>query len=166
MRLFAFGTLMDPELLGLVLDRPVTEFTRTTASLAGWRSVRVANETYPTLTEDSDGVVRGQVLHPVEPVDMDRLIFYEAGEYALAPVTVDTADGPMDATIFASADRMQATDETWSFESWAHSEREVTLALAAEFMKLYGRYTIAEADREWPLIKQEVMARLEREAAA
>jgi hypothetical protein len=166
MRLFAFGTLMDPDLLALVLDRPLSDLTRTPASLPGYRSVRVLNESYPTLSEDPHGVVRGQVLQPMDGTAMDRLIFYEAGEYALSPIMVDTAEGPVDATLFASAERMQATAEPWTFESWALSEKTVTLALAEAFMKLYGTCTIAEADQEWPLIKQEVMARLERKAAA
>ena len=52
-RFFFFGTLMDRDVLELVLDRPVTERDLSPARLNGFARRRIAKDSFPVLIKAS-----------------------------------------------------------------------------------------------------------------
>lgn len=166
MRMFVFGTLQDPDLLAAVIGRPTDEIARVPAYLPGKRAVRVENETYPTLIDDEQGTVHGQILGPMEGADVDRILFFEAEEYDFSPTMVEAPDGPSQVHIFAPAERTIATGEDWSLDAWQHADKDEAVAVAHAFMGLYGICSAEEADEQWREVKEATLARLRRTVLA
>ena len=92
MRLFLYGTLLDPDTLarrsGDAALPPVP------AVLTGWRRVAMRGGRYPTLRRHRVGAVRGIVLAVPARV-LGRLGAYEGPAYRLTRVVVATANGAL-----------------------------------------------------------------------
>jgi hypothetical protein len=88
MRLFLYGTLLDPDLLASVIGRAVP---LTQATLRGWRRVVLRNSHYPTLRRARDEVEG--VLAIVNRPALARLAAYEGQSYRLTPIVAHTAHG-------------------------------------------------------------------------
>jgi gamma-glutamylcyclotransferase (GGCT)/AIG2-like uncharacterized protein YtfP len=91
---FVYGTLLDHDVLARVSGEPALPRHLRPARLEGWRRVYLRGTPYPTLVEATGGVVEGAVLRP-GPTALRRLSAYEGSAYALTPVTVLTARGPL-----------------------------------------------------------------------
>jgi gamma-glutamylcyclotransferase (GGCT)/AIG2-like uncharacterized protein YtfP len=86
MRLFLYGTLLDPALLARFAGRPIPLIP---ATLHGWRRVALPGGRYPTLRR-----MRGMVIGAVATVDgrtLARLTAYEGPAYRLRPLIVSVA---------------------------------------------------------------------------
>ncbi|MGH6887228.1 MAG: gamma-glutamylcyclotransferase family protein, partial [Geminicoccales bacterium] len=81
MSFFFFGTLMDRDVLEIVLGRPVGEDELAPARLRGYRRVRTATRPYPMLKPDPDGVVEGMLLIEASRRDEVRILHFEDQEY-------------------------------------------------------------------------------------
>ena len=92
MRLFLYGTLLDPDLLAAFAGRAVPS---TPATLRGWRRVALRDSRYPTLRR-ARGAVLG-VLVTVDRPSLARLAAYEGPSYRLTPIVVTTVRGHMPA---------------------------------------------------------------------
>ena len=92
MRLFLYGTLLDPITLALRGGQATRPLRPVQAALLGWRRVALRGGRYPTLRRDRRGVVRG-VLVDVQARAMGRLAVYEGPAYRLTRVVVDTPNG-------------------------------------------------------------------------
>jgi gamma-glutamylcyclotransferase (GGCT)/AIG2-like uncharacterized protein YtfP len=88
MRLFLYGTLLDPDLLAAFTGRAVL---LTPATLRGWRRVALPDTRYPTLRR-APGAVEG-VLATVDRPTLARRAAYEGPSYRLTSVVVHTAHG-------------------------------------------------------------------------
>ena len=88
MRLFLYGTLLDPDLLSTFAGRPVSLIP---ATLQGWRRVALPDGRYPTLRRARSTVVGA--LATVDSATLARLAAYEGPAYRLTPVVVRTARG-------------------------------------------------------------------------
>jgi gamma-glutamylcyclotransferase (GGCT)/AIG2-like uncharacterized protein YtfP len=88
MRLFLYGTLLDPDLLTAFTGRAVS---LTPATLRGWRRVALPNSRYPTLRR-ARGVVQGALV-TVDRSALARLAAYEGPSYRLTPVVVHRPHG-------------------------------------------------------------------------
>jgi gamma-glutamylcyclotransferase (GGCT)/AIG2-like uncharacterized protein YtfP len=86
MRLFLYGTLLDPALLARFAGRPIP---MTPAALHGWRRVALPGGRYPTLRR-ARGIVIGAVA-TVDRCTLARLTAYEGPTYRLRPLTVSVA---------------------------------------------------------------------------
>ena len=89
MRLFLYGTLLDPDLLATLAGRAVP---LTPAALRGWRRVTLPGSCYPTLRRNGRGMVKG-MLATLDGPALARLVSYEGPSYRLTPVVVRTARG-------------------------------------------------------------------------
>nr|WP_294519291.1 gamma-glutamylcyclotransferase family protein [uncultured Rhodopila sp.] len=87
-RLFLYGTLLDPHLLASFAGRDVPLLP---ATLPGWRRVVLQGTGYPTVRR-ARGTVRG-ALAVVDRGTLARLKVYEGRRYRLTRVVVDTARG-------------------------------------------------------------------------
>jgi gamma-glutamylcyclotransferase (GGCT)/AIG2-like uncharacterized protein YtfP len=86
MRLFLYGTLLDPDRLAGFAGRPVSLIP---AVLPGWRRVALPDGHYPTLRR-ARGTVAG-ALATVDRRTLVRLTAYEGPAYRLTPVVVRIA---------------------------------------------------------------------------
>nr|WP_294554244.1 gamma-glutamylcyclotransferase family protein [uncultured Rhodopila sp.] len=87
-RLFLYGTLLDPALLRRFAGRAVP---LTAATLHGWRRVSLQGTHYPTVRR-ARGTVSGAVA-TVDRAALTRLSAYEGPRYRLTPIVVRTARG-------------------------------------------------------------------------
>ena len=111
MILFVYGTLLN----GRVLDRMagVKGLHRRLrpARLAGFSRVYLRGTPYPTLVALAGGAVDGALLR-VTGAPLARLKAYEGPSYALHPVRVATARGPVRAVAWL-AQRWRADQRGW-----------------------------------------------------
>jgi len=92
MRVFVYGTLLDPEVLARRAGTPGLGARMVPAMLAGFRRVRMGTTPWPTLRRDPAHIVPGAVIN----VGLDafrRLSAYEGPRYRLSPVAVATPLG-------------------------------------------------------------------------
>jgi gamma-glutamylcyclotransferase (GGCT)/AIG2-like uncharacterized protein YtfP len=94
MRLFLYGTLLDPRTLAARSGDPALAARLLPARLDGWRRVVGKDGRYPTLVRDRAGRVDGAVL-AVPAAALRRLQAYEGPRYQLVRVLAKTADGPV-----------------------------------------------------------------------
>lgn len=147
--LFFFGTLMDRDLLSLVVDRPVAETELTPAHLKGWERVTAADETYPVLVPRAAAVVGGTLFDASE-VDIQRVRFFEDYDYDLQSCMPVLADGtPRSARACFAGSRLKATDKAWTLESWRAAGKEELMFLARHYMACFGRMDVEAAEAVW-----------------
>lgn len=143
MRCFFYGTLMDPDLLAVVIGRAVPAGDREPAALAGYRRVRVRAASFPALVPAVSERVEGLAVGRLSAQELDRARFFEGEEYALESVRI-TLRGPereVPARAFVRTAALQVLDAAWSFADWrASPTRRRDLALTRKWMALYGRY--------------------------
>lgn len=160
MRLFFFGTLMDMDLLALVLGTdPATSLTLRRGRLPGVERRRAAGEDYPVLIDRPDAAVDGLVVDGLSPVQVQRIQFFEGGEYGLEtrPVVSErdgvAVDSP--AAVFIASDLLPASDEPWSLAAWQASRKPHALITAELMMAQFGRISLEEMDDRWDAVKAE-----------
>lgn len=143
MRCFFYGTLMDPDLLAVVIGRAVPEGDREPAALAGYRRVRVRGASFPALVPAPSERIEGVTIGRLSAQEVGRARFFEGEEYALESVRI-TLRGPereVPARAFLRTAALEVLDAAWSFADWrASPTRRRDLALTRKWMALYGRY--------------------------
>jgi hypothetical protein len=161
-RLFFFGSLMDRDLLALVLGRPLDGLMLSSAALHGFERRRAQGETFPVLAPHPGGRVDGLLVQGLGWGDVDRVHYFESADYALHPFRVEHAAGRLEAFVFLPTQALQPEDTAWDFDAWSAAERGLAFALAEELMACYGRLTTAELDALWPEMKQRAQRRFRR----
>jgi Gamma-glutamyl cyclotransferase, AIG2-like len=159
MRLFFFGSLMDLELLALVIGRPVDDLSTEAATLHGFERRRAVGESFPIIVPHPGGRIDGLLVDGLTAVDLDRIQFFEGSDYALHPFTVECAAERVDVQVFLPTARLEAEPSAWDFAAWAETERAMCFALAEELMSHYGGLSIAEIDVLWPEMKTKAQQR-------
>lgn len=111
MRLFLYGTLLDPRMLARMSGERALARRLRPARLAGYARVRLRGTPYPTLVARADAATDGAVLR-VGNAAFWRLSAYEGPEYRLVPVRATTARGPVAARAWL-APRWRAASQPW-----------------------------------------------------
>ena len=136
MPFFFFGTLMDRDVLRIVLGRRVGENELAPARLTGYRRVRTATQPYPMLKPDPDGVVEGMLLMEPSSRDEARILHFEDAEYVERRTTVRSAsDRAVEARVFYALAEMGETDEPWEPDSWVSRHKAAFLPQCREWMR-------------------------------
>jgi len=148
-RYFFFGTLMDRDVLELVLARPVDGDAARPAVLDGYRRVRVSKDSFPMLVEDAGGAVEGIVFETRSAEEDARILFFEDYDYDLATCRPRTADGPVEAMYCGVEPGVEPSDEAWSLDAWAARHKAGFMELSRIYMDCFGRMTPAEAEPIW-----------------
>ena len=125
--LFVYGTLLDPELFRRVTGVTHRAARARPARLSGYRRVHVHDTRYPTLRRAPGRRTEGLLVGPLAEAALARVMVYEDGAYALAPVTVETDSGPVTALAFLTAPALAST-EPWDLERWRRQARAKALA--------------------------------------
>ena len=148
--LFLYGTMLDREILELVLGRSIASSDLISARLAGVRRLKVPDESYPVLVESPDDEIEGAVLPKPGPTDWDRIAFFENVEYEHRPCQVELDDGTRMIAVFYSEGSMVAgASETWTLDWWQTTHKPRLLPIIRDYMALFGDVSLEEADNVW-----------------
>lgn len=149
MRYFFYGSLTDPDVLGVVLGRRPE---LASASLEGWRRLRVAGESYPLIVPAAGERVDGSVAD-MRPADARRLAWYEGDDYLQAGQTVRLATGgTARARLFLPKPELAHANEAWDAAAWARTEKPALLEAARRWMAFEARQP-ANLDAAWRAAK-------------
>lgn len=148
--LFAFGTLRDPEVLEVVLERVASELDCVPARLRGYRVARLPDESYPVLIESRDGSVDGMLLRGLSDKDFDRIAFFESNEYRFERCRVEVMGaGEVNALYCSEGVTQSGPRKPWSLEEWQRAEKPEFMRDLKRYMQLYGYFSAEEADAQW-----------------
>lgn len=157
-RYFFFGTLMDRDVLELVLARPVADDRFEPATLDGYRRVRVWKDSFPMLVADPDASVEG-IVYQTRNADEDaRILFFEDFDYGLLPCRPRTEAGVVDAMFCGIDTSVEPSDEVWTLDAWAQRHKPGFLKLSEIYMNCFGRMTTEEAEPIWEKGRRELVA--------
>lgn len=120
MRFFFFGTLMDEEVLALVVSYLPPPHDRRPAILSGYRRVKARGVSYPVIVEAERSSVEGLLVSGLDRAAAERLAAYEGAAYEAAEVTVSVAGRPHRALVFVPrpGGGLVPLDEDWHYEEW------------------------------------------------
>jgi hypothetical protein len=136
MTYFFFGTLMDPDVLATVLDRPLAVGELSQAWLRGFRRVRAATVSYPVLVPAAGLPVGGVLFHPRSDRDEVRIRHFEDEEYIDRWLIVQLPGGRrLPARVFFSLEALGCTDHPWNLAEWAHEHKAAFLEQCREWMR-------------------------------
>lgn len=153
--LFFFGTLMDFDVVEIVLGRRFTEDEFISGTLRGYARRKALNEGYPVLVPELDGEVDVVVIGNITEVEKARLAFFESNEYEYRPFNIETGSGIVSAEGFASLDHFDASEEHWHLSLWQATEKPQFLVTAKVLMDYFGKLPVEEVDAMWESIKDE-----------
>ncbi|CAA7615457.1 gamma-glutamylcyclotransferase family protein [Magnetospirillum sp. SS-4] len=138
--MFFFGTLMDPDILAIILGRSPQKAECEAAFLRGRRRVHVAGRPYPMLVEHAGGRVEGVLVHGLGDRDRARLAYYEGWEYVTEPVTVRTLSGKTVATeMFTCSSGILPDTHDWRLDVWQRKHKPAAVTAATETMTRFAR---------------------------
>ena len=158
-RYFFFGTLMDRDVLELVLDRQVGPGALAPARLTGYRRVRILRDSFPILVEDPAGAVDGYVFTTASAEEDARILYFEDYDYDLAPCRPVLHDGRIvEATFCGAEDGVLGSDEPWDLARWAARHKAGFMELSRIYMSFHGRLTAVEADALWTRERERLRA--------
>jgi len=163
-RVFFYGSLRDQRLAEIVLGRRLSPEALVPARARDHAVLRHAAEAYPVILPSPGDAAEGVVVGDVGPGDLARLAFFEEAEYALRPIEVETAAGPVTALHYAPTDKPPVSDEPWDFATWQRRDRTAAIAAARELMEHFGRLPVERIDTVWPGIMNRARARALAEA--
>ncbi|MDF1791400.1 MAG: gamma-glutamylcyclotransferase [Thalassobaculaceae bacterium] len=158
-RYFFFGTLLDRDVLELVLARSVADGAFVPAVLDGYRRVRVRKDSFPMLVADPDGSVEGRVFETRSAEEDARILFFEDFDYGLLPCRPSTAGGIVEAMFCGIDTAVEPSDEPWDLEVWAARHKPGFLKLSEIYMNCFGRMTPEEAEPIWEQGRLDLVAR-------
>jgi len=125
MNLFAYGTLMDTEIMAGVSDcRPAQH----TACLSDYRRLSVSGEVYPALVEETAGRVAGVLYTGLPESAWPRLDRFEGEIYQRISITVVDREGwlhPAETYLCKPEFRHLLADSDWSFEKFLESGKRL-----------------------------------------
>jgi len=167
MRMFFFGTLLDMDLLATVLGAdPAEHLSVRSASLPGYDRRRAEGEDYPVLIEDAEARVSGLLVDGLWPVAVERIRFFEGGEYALETVNVHGPEGETRAAVFMATEMLPASEDPWDLTQWQAARKPHAMITAELLMANFGTLTLAEMDARWGEVKAEADRLLAERTAA
>jgi gamma-glutamylcyclotransferase (GGCT)/AIG2-like uncharacterized protein YtfP len=110
---FAYGTLLVPEVMEALLGRTVPSAP---ARLAGFACYRVRGAVFPAALESSGREIRGRLYRGLDPPTLALLDRFEGDLYQRRRLTVELGGGESAAWVYLlAADRSGLlTDEPWS----------------------------------------------------
>ncbi|MXQ07349.1 NUDIX domain-containing protein [Alphaproteobacteria bacterium GH1-50] len=159
--IFLYGTLLDPDLFGVVGGRV----------LAG-RSARLADhavhwardENFPLLGHEAGAVATGLIVE-CDGLLKARLDFYELGfGYTLEPRQVMTDAGREEALVYIPEADRWPKGAAWSLSEWQRTYGPLSRAAAVEYMRLLGETPPEQAAAAFPQIRARAASRLRAQA--
>ncbi|MCZ6863736.1 MAG: gamma-glutamylcyclotransferase [Alphaproteobacteria bacterium] len=152
---FFYGTLLEPEVQRLVLQRDVPSENVVPATLVGYRRYMVLNASYPAVVRQPGAEIDGIVMIGLDALDAARLSIFEGDGYVAAncsvKITEDESgkDRPTQAWVFIASDRMPLTKADWSLKTWRVAHMGQILEIANNRLGVRGDDNVAVQERIW-----------------
>lgn len=166
MDIFFFGSLRDHSLLQVVLERTVDPNDLASAFVTDRATLKVENEDYPYLANQSGARADGVLLRRASVEDVARLEYFEEEEYALQPIVVETPLGQVEAQHFAASEKGARGNEPWNFDTWLAEDQAVAIEAARELIAHRTITPVEKMDDIWPGIKIRALMRARAKAEA
>ena len=135
MAYFFYGTLRDPDVLALVLNRDLTDRDHLAAWLPEHRIVRAAEEPYPVLVPTPGAVAEGTALLSPSRRDECRINWFEEDEYWPSWQTIRIGQAAARARVFLPLEGLRASDAPWDYPRWRSEEKPGFLERCAEWLR-------------------------------
>ena len=129
MRLFFYGTLLDPDVQTLVLGRALGPAELAPANLPHYRRVYIAGRAYPMILPHRGGAVDGAVAAHLSRDDMARIALYEGDDYGLErhmviPLTADQQPSDaISAWLYRGRRHARPSTRPWQLAAWQAKEK-------------------------------------------
>ena len=119
MRFFFYGTLLDRDVMAMVIGRRLPPRAFVPAGLSGYTRRRVKGATYPIVIRDPRGEVPGAVVRGLSARDVGQLAAYEGSGYRIVPLTVKCDGARTTVSVFEPiASKLQPSGELWDLVKW------------------------------------------------
>jgi ADP-ribose pyrophosphatase len=154
--LFFYGTLRHVPLLEIVLGRAAADIKFTPEKLQDHAALAVAEGPFPCVVERAGAVTDGLLVEGLTDTDIARLDFYE-GSFAYDLRDVVLAGGQT-AQVYFPAPGFWTTKAPWDLSEWENDWAALSCFAAREVMDYFGRYTVAQVARMFPMIRTRAAA--------
>lgn len=139
MRLFVYGTLMDPDVRAVVFDDPALVAAGEPARLDGFRRQAILGGLAPVLVPHPHGRVDGLLLPAPGERAMGRARHFEGRHhYHLAERPVAAPTGTVTAGVFLPTAQVRPLSRAWDFEAWRRRHKATFLRRAARHMNTFA----------------------------
>jgi gamma-glutamylcyclotransferase (GGCT)/AIG2-like uncharacterized protein YtfP len=129
-RLFAYGTLRDPEVLTAVLGR-LPELGPP-GRLPGHVALTVVGQCYPVLVPRAGTATPGTLISGLSPADWQQLDRYEGPGYRRQSVRVAADGGIVAAQAYFALRGLKAGPIPWDIDGWTRRHKQ-------DFLRQFGR---------------------------
>jgi hypothetical protein len=124
MRFFFYGTLLDSDVMALVLGRRLPPAAYEPAILPGHARRRAKGASYPVVVRDAAARVPGAVVGGLSARDVARLTAFEGPGYRIAPLRVVLAAGMTTVSVFEPVmSKLQPGPHPWSLPLWQRRDK-------------------------------------------
>ena len=128
MRFFFYGTLLDRDVMALVIGRRLPPAAFVPAILPGHVRRRVTGASYPIAVRDRHGEIHGMVVGALSARDVARLSVYEGERYRIASLKVKAAGALATVLVFEPVEeRFQSTSGAWDLALWQRRDKRAFL---------------------------------------
>src|SRR6266508_3835081 len=136
---FFYGTLLDHDVMALVIGRRLPPSAFVPAILPGHSRRRAKGMTYPVVVRDPADEVRGAVVGGLTSRDVARLAAYEGPGYRIARLKVRIAGDLATVSVFEPlALRLQPSPSPWHYALWKSRHKR---PFVGRLRKALGRAT-------------------------
>jgi len=119
MRFFVYGTLLDLDVMALVLGRRLPPRAYVPASLPGHARWRARSASYPVVVPEPRGEVAGAVVGGLSARDVACLAAYEGPGYRIVPLKVRSHGKLVTVAVFEPVvSRLQPSGDLWDLALW------------------------------------------------
>ena len=134
MNIFAYGTLMIPDVMYAVTTR---EFRFKNAILRGYARFTVKGESYPGIIPATDAVTQGIIYLDVDELPLERLDAFEGDLYQRIPIQAETKEKEIfNAETYAIKSKFR---RCLSLKEW--NVKEFTQKHLEAFLETYSGFT-------------------------
>lgn len=136
--LFLFGTLRHPPLYHAVAGAPLRDIPATLPGHAVTQAVEPGGATlnFPLVVARAGAHAPGSLIRPDAAARVRLDLYEQVFGYDPEPVTVDTAEGPVEALFYRTRMGLWQPGPDWSLDRWAASHGDFAAEVAAEVMAL------------------------------
>lgn len=151
MRLFLYGTLLDPDVRRIILPHLHRTLELQPAELRGFRRVAARDGDYPVLIPHPAARVRGHLAEGVDLPGLARAAYFEGALYQPALRTVRNAKNRSVQTwLFLPTDaRRQGSRKAWDLRHWQRRRKRRLLLIAKQWMAEFGAKGFSGGDLSW-----------------
>src|SRR5882757_262170 len=139
---FFYGTLLDYDVIALVLGRRLPPAAFVPASLPGHARRRAKSATYPIVVRDPRGAVPGVIVSGLSARDVARLTDYEGPGYRVVPLRVRAAGATIMVSVFEPVQtRLQPSGELWDLALWQRRHKRAFVGRVRRAVSAHPAYS-------------------------